>query len=268
MQAGHGKVRIKKRCHFCGIFIILIKKIRYKIKNEFVMYKKIFILFLTVLLSVPALAQLNFGVSMGANFSYLIGSDRIEGAKMRMGISPGVHLAIPLVYESFLELGALYSQQGVAVKTDETVRGIRIKYTENRNIDFLIIPITWKQRFGDFYTKLGPYVGVALDASLTWKKDSISQGNSVRTTGTKKSFVNDLRQYDVGADLGLGYQTSISGGMDLFIGVNFRKGFFSVEDRNKKQINNKKLRNQVVLVSAGVYFVKSRASRTYRKHRR
>ncbi|MCR4560110.1 MAG: PorT family protein [Bacteroidales bacterium] len=230
--------------------------------------KKIFILVITALVgSLNAFSQINVGASMGVNFSYLIGDDRIEDATKRIGISPGIHVAFPLVYESFLEVSAIYSQQGVMIKKDDQERNFHIKYRENRNIDFMIIPITWKQQFGDFYTKLGPYVGVALDAQLTWKCDSISPDTSIRASGKKASFVNDLRQYDVGANFGLGYQTSISGGIDLFVGVDYRIGFFSIEDKNKKQINNKKLRNQVFSFSAGIYFVKNRRSKTYRHHR-
>ena len=230
--------------------------------------KKIFILVITALVgSLNAFSQINVGASMGVNFSYLIGDDRIEDATKRIGISPGIHVDIPLVYESFLEISALYSQQGVTIKQDFMEKYIHVKYRESRNIDFLIVPITWKQQFGDFYTKLGPYVGAALNADLTWKRDSISADTAIRQTGTEKSFVNQLRQYDVGADFGIGYQTSITGGIDLFVGVDYRIGFFSIEDKNKKQINNKKLRNQVFCVSAGIYFVKNRRSKTYRHHR-
>jgi len=232
------------------------------------MCKKFFILVLLIFAFFPVFSQINFGVGMGANFSYLIGKDRIEDSKRRIGMCPGVFVDFPLVYESFLEIGAMYSQQGVSIKTEENIRGVLVKYTENRNIDFLVIPITWKQRFGDFYTQAGPYVGLAMDASLTWKKDSIAKDTSIRTKGTKASFVNVLRQYDVGAMFGVGYQNAIARGLDLFIGVNYRMGFFSVEDRNKTQIRNKVLRNQVFSVTAGLFFVKNRSSKTYRGHRR
>ena len=69
--------------------------------------KKIFILVITALVgSLNAFSQINIGASMGANFSYLIGDDRIEDATKRIGISPGIHVDIPLVYESFLEISA------------------------------------------------------------------------------------------------------------------------------------------------------------------
>jgi hypothetical protein len=230
--------------------------------------KKIFILVITALVgSLNAFSQINVGASMGVNFSYLIGDDRIEDATKRIGMCPGIHVAFPLVYESFLEVSAIYSQQGVMIKKDYQERNFHIKYRENRNIDFMIIPITWKQQFGDFYTKVGPYVGIALAAERSWKCDSISPDSAKRISGKEASFVNDLRQYDVGANFGLGYQTSISGGIDLFVGVDYRIGFFSIEDKNKKQINNKKLRNQVFSFSAGIYFVKNRRSKTYRHHR-
>ncbi|MBQ3689421.1 MAG: hypothetical protein II937_06080 [Bacteroidales bacterium] len=239
---------------------------------------KFTILFLLAVLNIDVFAQgVSFGITMGVNSSYLIGKDKIEGSKNRLGICPGMFLDIPLVYESFLEIGAIYSQQGVCVKTEpDAPNNVVVKYTELRKIDYLTVPITWKQKFGDFFTQAGPFVSIATNAELTWKKDSIlnqsavkeGEQSSYRFEGKKGSFVNNLRQYDVGAMFGIGLQTAITGGMDLFFGASYKIGFFSVETKGKNESRNKILRNQVFSATAGIYFVKSRASRTYRGHSR
>ena len=112
-----------------------------------------------------------------------------------------------------------------------------------------------------------PWINLTFIQRKLYKEPSIYKFAAIVVKSQIASFVNQLRQYDVGADFGIGYQTSITGGIDLFVGVDYRIGFFSIEDKNKKQINNKKLRNQVFCVSAGIYFVKNRRSKTYRHHR-
>lgn len=233
------------------------------------MRKKLIIAALLCIFGISSFAQgLNMGFTMGANFSYLVGKDRIEGSKSRIGICPGILLDIPLVYDSYLELGAIYSQQGVKVKTDEYVRAqVRVIYTEKRDIDYVMIPITWKQKYGDFITQAGPFVSIATKASLTWKADTVTREENTHTVAdTAYSFVNKLRPYDVGAYFGIGYQTAISGGLDLFIMANYKLGFFSVENKTKNMYENKILRNQVFSISAGLIFMHNRGSKTYRHH--
>ena len=72
------------------------------------MRSKILIIILLALLSVDCSAQKPiFGMSMGANFSNLIGRDRIEDSKPRIGVCPGINVDIPLVYDTYLEIGCL-----------------------------------------------------------------------------------------------------------------------------------------------------------------
>lgn len=223
-------------------------------------------------LSICSSAQsLNFGVTMGANFSYLVGRDKIDNSKPRTGVCPGLLLDIPLALDSYLEIGALYSQQGCVVKTDEYGKGSqRIKYTEHWDINYGLLPILWKQRCGDFYTEAGPYAAAAIQAKKTWKRETFDEFDNIDSQeGEEKSFVNNLRPYDVGGMFSVGYQTAISGSLDLFIGANYRLGFFSADSKESgSTVRTKVIKNQVFSVTAGLFMVHNRASKTYRHHHR
>ncbi|MBO4244522.1 MAG: PorT family protein [Bacteroidales bacterium] len=234
------------------------------------MRNKTLLIILLALVAVNCQAQKHsaqkpvFGISMGANFSNLVGTDKIEDSKPRIGMCPGINVDIPLVYDAFLEVGAYYSQQGVTIKTDEMAKGMaREKVKITKNVDYLQIPLFWKQSFGDIYTKIGPFASMALQASSDWRKDSIARDTMSRSRGSYNSFINKLRKYDVGAAFAIGYQTSISRSVDLYFDASYKIGFFSVEEKTDNQ--KKVLRNQVFLVSVGVYFQKNRNSRTYRR---
>ena len=265
------------------------------------MHRRLFlILIFATVYYLDASAQLGVGASMGANFSYLIGKDRIEDAKRRIGICPGFHIDIPLVLESYLQIGAIYSQQGITVKIDQPKLHVQnpeleglppdsvfngdyhYKYTEKRQINYIIIPITWKQKFGDFYTQAGPYIGIPISAKLTYTKDYIPNINAsydntafgdtsnykTHIKEEKGSFVNNLRQYDVGAMFGVGVQVPLGNRIDVFICGNYKLGFFSIEEKIKNQSRHKVIRNQVFSVSAGFLLVNNRMSKTYKRHRR
>ncbi len=206
----------------------------------------------------------SFGFSMGANFSNLIGPDKIEDSKVRIGMCPGMMIDIPLAYDAFLEIGAFYSQQGVTIKQNEVIRSTtRMNYKTTKFVDYAILPIYWKQSFGDIYTKLGPYVATPIKASSKWSQELNYRDSLETSKGTYSSFVNKLRPYDVGASLAVGFQTSVSHGIDLFLDLSYKTGFFSIEQRTDTQ--KKVMRNQFFTVGCGIMFVQSRKSKTYRR---
>lgn len=238
------------------------------------MRKNILFLMFVAVYSISGYAQkARFGINMGPNFTNLIGRDKIDDSKPRIGFYGGVNVDIPLAFDAFLEVGAYYSQQGVKVGTDEfrnndSLGTFRYKYDEFKYVDYLHIPIYWKQTFGDVYTKIGPYAAMPIRTKSEYKEKFESGANKNDTiivkSGEVKTFVNNLRRYDVGAAFAVGFQTSVSRGMDLFFDASYRIGFFSIEQTT--ETSKKIIRNQCFTVSAGVYFVKKRGSRTYRHH--
>ncbi len=232
-----------------------------------------------MLLSVMGFAQsTNFGLSMGVNFTNFVGRVKIPESQPRIGICPGVLLDIPMAYESYLELGAIYSQQGVMIKKDgfPGANTHHVISKETKFVDYVTIPVLWKQTFGDLYVKAGPFLAVATKATSKLVTDTITRTSYVHYDSSKdttefgkslnQSFVNSLRQYDVGASFNVGFQTSVARGLDLFVDASYKIGFFSVEEQPATK--NSPLRNQYFQVTAGMFFVKNRSSKTYRGYRR
>lgn len=227
----------------------------------------------------------NVGISMGANFTNFVGRNRIEDSDPRIGICPGLRLAFPLAYESWLEVSGIYSQQGVRIKSDgfPNRKNERVKTNVTRYVDFLTVPIMWKQSWGDLYTEIGPYAAFAMKATskkvektITGTLDSTghyyvqetyydsSKDTSKAGQMLNQSFINSLRQYDVGACFAVGYNTSLGkSNVDLFFEASYRFGFFSVEEKPRSKADA--LRNQVFSVSMGFYIVNNRRSSTYRR---
>lgn len=262
------------------------------------MYRILSILSLLLVLAQGAVAQsVHVGFSLGANFANLVGPGKIEGSKPRLGFCPGLVVDFPTAFESYLEVGLFYSQQGVNIKSDDygvdpktlktymgdslytvfTVdrqRTIRSKVNISKHVDYLCIPVMWKQSFGSLYGKVGPWASFALNAksgqkvSIYCGSDTIIKYDSSKDTTVvgkafEQSFINQLRKYDVGLGMSIGYQTAISQNMDIFIDATYRMGFFSVEDKpaNRKAT----IRNLYFTISAGIFFVSDRRSRTYRR---
>ena len=253
--------------------------------NRIIICKKTFLaIFMLAMFASNASAQKTcFGFSAGANFSNLIGRDKIDDSEPRIGLYGGVNIDIPLAYGVYLEVGGFYSSQGVKVKIDEyqALKGgvnqqVHYTRTANKFVNYLHVPLSWKQSFGDVYTKLGPYVAMPLTVNSDWEEKKVyvaysdstnaekTDGETIeKVKGNDGKFVNNLRQYDVGAALGIGFQTSISRGLDWFIDASYKIGFFSIErttDTSKKQI-----RNQCFTISTGIYFIQKRSSRIYRR---
>lgn len=234
------------------------------------MRRDILIFLLVTIFSIDGFAQkARLGINMGPNFCNLVGRDKIDDSKPRIGFYGGLNVDIPLAYDAFLQIGAYYSQQGVKVETDEFVNNDSLNtshyiYSEYKYVDYLHIPIFWKQTFGDVYTKVGPYAAMPIRTKSEYKKKWENRDTIIVHTDTLKAFINNLRRYDVGAAFAVGFQTSISRGLDLFFDASYRIGFFSVEQTS--ETSKKIIRNQCFCVSAGVYFVQRRGSRTYRHH--
>ncbi len=242
------------------------------------MFRRLALISALVVLSVACFAQsTNIGFSMGANFSNLVGRDRTDDYDPRRAICTGVHVEFPLAYMSYLEVSAIYSQQGVRIYTDgfPVKNYIREKTTITRYVDYINIPILWKQEFGDLYAKVGPYASLAMKATskkesqTIYGRDSIVYYDSSTDTSAvgrtyNQSFINSLRQFDVGASINVGFRTSLGrSNFDFFIDASYKIGFFSVEESPRTKADA--LRNQLFSVSAGFFIVNNRRSSTYRR---
>lgn len=233
--------------------------------------RKIRLIFITfIILAIFAnsytFSQASIGFMAGPNFSNLIGKGKLEGSKNRIGISGGIIVDIPIGYLTFLEFGGKFSQQGVISESIYFLYGKKIESKIVNSVDYLVVPLNWKQSFGSIYTKIGPYAALALRAESKWSmKTEFSTDSISEESGVYQSFVNDLRQFDVGITFGLGFESEIGSNLNFLIDFSYSLGLFSIDNPTGEQADD--LKNQVINVSIGVIIPNKPRSKTYRRRR-
>jgi len=194
-------------------------------------------------------AQTTTGFCAGINFSQLTGSHTFDEKIPRKGLYGGIFLDITVAFESSIEIGAFYSQQGVIYRNVDNLYSIKKTYTVYRNLDYVMVPINWKQMWGDVYTKIGMYGEFDINPTSTWKESIETQTNRVDSTGEYFGFVNNLKLYDIGVNFGIGLMTPISDQFDLFLDVTYRMGFFPIENT---YIPEQIKKNRIFCISTGI----------------
>lgn len=202
--------------------------------------------------------------------------------------------------KTYLQTGILYSQQGVVFKQDffgavavnsnnntpynffmdnESIEAylsdnnlkdsLNIKFAEinirsRRNIDYITVPITWKQMWGDVYTKIGFHGQFEINSkSQTDIKYSLSnEVNSAQLIDTM--FLADEKYiYDLGFNVGLGYQFPLNGEYDWFLDFSYKVGFLQMGQAYRPE---EILRNSFFTFSTGI-IIHGKKSNRYRKRR-
>ncbi len=188
----------------------------------------------------------------GLNIATLAGdSSQLDNRHARLGAYVGLGLNFKLSYSSFVQVGAIYSQQGTYYTTEEFRQGyLNIDYTYH-NIDYLHIPFLWREYFGNFYSELGGYVAIALFTSSPWKKE-IYYTDSIYIAGEGEyiSFSNNLTFYDYGALFGIGYETMLTPQYDVGVTLRFKPGLAKINTGGDRPSTI--LRNQVFTISVSI----------------
>jgi len=207
-----------------------------------------------IILSSNLKSQTYTGFTGGINFATLSGAHDFNKKLPRYGLSAGILFNITLKYEMTLEIGGLYSQQGATYKNEKFNFSSKEIYTVYKKIDYLMIPISWKQEWGDVYTKAGLYVELPLAAESSYKS-IIEYGDSIKNlTDTSStliySFTNSLRKYDVGACFGIGLINPISDQFDFFLDISYKFGFFPLLEYYRP---DNMVKNSMFTVSVGLF---------------
>ena len=168
--------------------------------------KKFFTILCVVLLGFSSSAQVQWGASLGLNFSNIGGSDAPSNTKMRPGIRIGVSTAIPLSDVMTLKTGLIYSVKGLAYDTDPS---------SSQSLNYMEIPMDLYFMLGErFSLYAGPYLAFLTGSSIYIDGD----GTSVDT--------DDIS----GLDLGLNFGASINATDAFSINLGYQTGFISVDD--------------------------------------
>lgn len=162
------------------------------------------ILALMALVTVPAKAQLRFGVKGGVNISSvhfnsdILKADNVTGFQ----IGPMIETTIPLVGVG-LDAAILYSQKGMGVGPEEI------------KTDYLDVPVNLKWKFGlpivKGYFAAGPYVGFRVGGDKIW--DVIGEQIEAKSFSAGLNFgagVELLSHLQVGFNYGLGLTDNYS----------------------------------------------------------
>lgn len=162
------------------------------------------ILVLMALITLPAEAQLRFGVKGGVNISSvhfnsdLLDADNVTGFQ----IGPMIETSIPLVGVG-VDAAILYSQKGMGIGSEEI------------KTDYIDVPVNLKWKFGlpivKAYLAAGPYVGFRVGGDKVWKV--IGEQIEAKSFSAGLNFglgVELLSHLQVGINYGLGLTDNYS----------------------------------------------------------
>lgn len=162
------------------------------------------ILALMAFLTLPAQAQLRFGVKGGVNISSvhfnsdLLNADNVTGFQ----IGPMIETSIPLVGVG-VDAAILYSQKGMGIGSEEI------------KTDYIDVPVNLKWKFGlpivKAYLAAGPYVGFRVGGDKVWKV--IGEQIEAKSFSAGLNFgvgVELLSHLQVGINYGLGLTDNYS----------------------------------------------------------
>lgn len=216
-------------------------------------------------LGVSMYGQANIGLNLGCNLSYLKGDSvsLLQFKQIKPGINAGVFWEIRTAYKTYIQIGGYYSQQGGYYKKEYFKWGKKITESKKHRIDYIKIPITWKQMWGDWYTALGVYGEIAAVSKSTWRIKEESSIEIQDTGNVLQSFTNELRLYDMGLKLEIGVQIPLSNKTDMFISAGYNLGMLAINPKTIRIEN--KMYNRMFTLNTGIIF--NRRSTKYRKRR-
>lgn len=164
-----------------------------------------------------ALAQTEFGVLAGPEFSSL--TSKVNDAKttthMLVGVAAGAYARLPLAGAFFVQPSLLYEGKGGSQQQSGYKIKTRLNYL-TLPIDFLYMPVPVGGSSGRWMAGLGPYLAYGLSGKISGGPSvSEASGDPFRDgAGAQKRF-------DAGADVMVGYafNTGFSLGLHADLGV-------------------------------------------------
>lgn len=162
------------------------------------------ILALAAFVTIPAEAQLKFGIKGGVNISSVHFDSKVLDADNVTGfqIGPMIETGIPVLGIG-LDAAILYSQKGVGFGSEEIKN------------DYIDVPVNLKWKFGlpivKAYLAAGPYVGFRVGGDKIW--NVIGEQIEAKSFSAGLNFgagVELLRHLQVGFNYGLGLADNYS----------------------------------------------------------
>ncbi len=224
------------------------------------------ILIAIILLPTVILAQNSTGILAGINLATLAGdSTKLPNRDFRYGTRAGMFWNINIRYNTYFQFGFFYSQQGCRYYHNYFDYTKEVNLLNINKIDYIQMPFVWKESFNNIYTKIGFYLEVATNAKSLWYIKNIYKDTIEIYSGQYKSFTNNLRLYDAGIYLGIGFQFPTKSNTDLIVDFSFIHGFFPILEN--EFYKDYKMRNMVFNASVGILFNKNYKTKKHKRHR-
>lgn len=164
------------------------------------MRKIIFIAFWAMLMIMPAVGQVTFGVRAGGAYSSLV--QKVEGtynAGARFGFSLAGLADIHLYKGLSLRPELAFVNQGGSFYSNPQVKGAKNSFNKCSYYS-IQVPVNLAYTFIINDVQLGVYAGPALDFSLFGKMKTENQNVDIHFGQTKEA---DLKTFDLGVNVGL-----------------------------------------------------------------
>ena len=192
--------------------------------------KRVVVVIVGLVLSVSLMGQGFTGFVVGANMATLTGdSTSLNTRTPRYGFYAGIMRDLYLDHSTYIQYGIFFSQQGAKFKTEYYYQGLFYRDLKILKVDYIHIPVVWKQNWDWIYTELGGYVNfVPGTASATWRQEIHSAESIDTLEGTYYSFGKDIQFFDVGLVFGIGYQFKINQTFDMFFDLRYKPGFIKL----------------------------------------
>ncbi len=170
------------------------------------------------------------GFVAGGNMALLTGdSTNMNMKSPRFGFYTGVMWDIPMDLSTYIQVGVYYSQQGAVYKSEYYYQGLFYRDSKIFHVNYLHVPVVWKQRWDWIYTELGGYVGIVPGTAKALWRQEIYYADDVDTLqGYYPSFARNIVFYDIGAVLGLGMQFKLNEDFDIFFNLRFKPGLIKL----------------------------------------
>lgn len=160
--------------------------------------KKVFLSLFAIAAIATASAQTSVGVKAGGQFTNFAGSDKPEGAKMKVGFYGGAYARFHVSENIAIQPEAVYSVQGAKFKED----GV----TANWNSNYINVPVLFQYHLEQgqgLYFETGPQIGFLMSAKI-------------KVDGEKLDVKDGMKSTDFSWAIGAGYKITEA------LGVNAR----------------------------------------------
>ena len=195
--------------------------------------KKIILLAIVIYLSDIAVAQVQFGVKAGANFSILHTSSPIPeiSYKYLPGFTAGAFMSFPLSGNFFIQPEVVYAGQGTKVKTNFEENTTRLQYIN--------VPVVLRyQIIQRFFAEIGPQAGLLLNARRkVHSADFVPEAANdplIDKPGDNKDVKQYFNSFDLSGVAGLAYFFTANTGVQL----RYNLSLISIAKNNDATLRN------------------------------